>query len=152
MPARPQAARRETSAGGVVVRCTVEGPRVLLILDGHRNWGFPKGHLDAGEAAEDAARREIAEETGVADVRTHAPLGVIDWYFRTRGRLIHKFCHFYLFSTRQTRTRPQRAEGIRACRWVAVPDALDTLTHDNARAVLRDARALIDRLCHEEAG
>jgi 8-oxo-dGTP pyrophosphatase MutT (NUDIX family) len=147
MAARRQAARRETSAGGIVVRCAPEGPRVLLIHDAHRNWGFPKGHVDDGEAAEDAARREVAEETGVEVLRMHAPLGTIDWYFRARGRLIRKYCHFFLFSTDQADTSPQREEGIRACRWLSVGEAVETVTHDNARDVLTKAERFIARLC-----
>jgi len=130
-----------------VVRCASDGPHVLLIHDAHRNWGFPKGHVDNGERAEDAARREVAEETGIEVLRTHVPLGTIDWYFRARGRLIHKFCQFFLFSTDQTATRPQREEGIRACRWLPVLEAVETITHDNARHVLKKAERFIARLC-----
>jgi 8-oxo-dGTP pyrophosphatase MutT (NUDIX family) len=70
--------RRETSAGGVVVRCGTDGPRVLLIHDRHGNWGFPKGHVESGEDPADAARREIAEEAGLTGLVLHAPLGTID--------------------------------------------------------------------------
>src|SRR5207247_1146674 len=60
-------AQRETSAGGVLFRRGPDGvPRFLLIRDSYRNWGFPKGHLKVGEPPADAARREVAEETGRA--------------------------------------------------------------------------------------
>src|SRR5439155_693058 len=59
-------AQRETSAGGVVFRRGPDGQvRVLLIRDSHKNWGFPKGHLDPAEPPADAARREVTEETGL---------------------------------------------------------------------------------------
>lgn len=147
MASSARAARRETSAGGIVVRCSDDGPRVLLIHDAHGNWGFPKGHVDAGEGPEAAARREIAEETAVDSLRVHAPVGTLDWYFRTRGRLIHKYCHFFLFSTNQEATHPERGEGIRACRWFGLDEAERTLTHGNARALLRKSRSFIERLC-----
>lgn len=138
-------ARKETSAGGVVVRRAPDGLRYLLIQDGHRNWGFPKGHLDDGEGPEDAARREIAEETGLDDLALHDALGRIDWYFRFRGSLIHKFCHFFLFSSAAGEAAPQGEEGISACEWLPFDEAEARLTHDNARRVLQVARRQVER-------
>ncbi len=131
--------RRETSAGGVVFRCENGGARVLLIHDGHGNWGFPKGHIERGEDPGEAARREVAEEAGLTGLVLHAPLGTIDWFFRFRGRLIHKYCHFFLFESREGTPVPQADEGIRCCDWCEPAAALEVLTHDNARQVLRDA-------------
>ena len=56
--------RDETSAGGVVFRKEGDVPLYLLIRDSYQNWGFPKGHLEAGEQPDAAALREVAEETG----------------------------------------------------------------------------------------
>jgi bis(5'-nucleosidyl)-tetraphosphatase len=56
---------KRLSAGVVVVRDTVEGPRYLL-LRAYRHWDFPKGMVEAGEEPLAAARREVAEETGIA--------------------------------------------------------------------------------------
>ncbi len=137
----------ETSAGGVVFRCTGEGPRYLLILDGYRAWGFPKGHVKPGESGSAAARREIAEETGLDDVTLHGPLRTIDWYFRLRGRLVHKYCHFYLFESPSGDAIPQQEEGITACAWYPADAALATISYDNAREVLRDAVDRVPGLC-----
>jgi len=137
-------ARKEISAGGVVVRRSPEGTWFLLIRDGHRNWGFPKGHLHDGEGPEEAARREIGEETGLDDLALHDALGQIDWYFRFRGDLIHKFCHFFLFSSDAGDPAPQGEEGISACVWLSFEEAEARLTHDNARRVLQAARLLIE--------
>jgi len=137
-------ARRETSAGGVVARRAPEGMHYLLIRDGHRNWGFPKGHLDAGEGPESAARREIAEETGLTALTLLEPLGRIDWYFRHDGHLIHKFCHFFLFACETGEACPQGEEGISACEWLPYAEADRRITHANARRILRAARALAE--------
>src|SRR5687767_15254499 len=107
-------ARQEVSAGGVVFRMDGGRPLFLLIRDSYANWGFPKGHLEQGEAAERAAVREVVEETGLAAVEGRGSIETIDWYFRFRGRLIHKVCHFYLMESVDDRTSPQRAEGIRS--------------------------------------
>lgn len=142
-------AKRETSAGGVLVRCTMEGPRFLLILDGYGNWGFPKGHIDEGELPDVAARREIREETNLESLILRSPLGMIDWYFRFRGRLIHKYCHYFLFESPEGCASPQGEEGIRECRWFAEQEALETISYDNARAILRTAVRLVPQFCGE---
>lgn len=136
-------AQRETSAGGVVYRVEAGAPLFLLIRDSYANWGFPKGHLEVGERAEDAAVREVREETGLHELALRGTIDTIDWYFRFRGRLIHKVCHFFLMETTQAETAPQRAEGITACRWVAYGEATESISYGNARQVLHQAYEMI---------
>ena len=137
-------AQRETSAGGVVFRRGPDGVvRYLLIRDSYRNWGFPKGHLEPGEPPAEAARREVAEETGLADLALHGPIRVIDWYFRFRGKTIHKFCHFFLFESSVGEPAPQVEEGITACVWQDYDTALEKISYDNARGVLKRAAEMV---------
>ncbi len=131
----------------MVVRCTADGPLFLLIHDIHRNWGFPKGHLHEGEGPEQAAVREVQEETGLDNLSIIAPLGTINWYFRFRGRLIHKYCHFFLMQSAAGDPVPQAEEGISECRWSGFEDARERLTHANARGVLERAETLARQLC-----
>jgi len=58
---------RRLSAGVVVVRDTAEGPRYLL-LRAYKHWDFPKGMVEPGEEPLAAARREVAEETGIDEL------------------------------------------------------------------------------------
>jgi len=134
------------------VRRAPAGVEYLLILDGHQNWGFPKGHLHHAERPEEAARREIAEETGLTELVLHDPLGVIDWRFRHRGRLIHKYCHFFLFAANSGDPAPQGEEGISACVWLPYEEAVARLTHENSRRVMETARALVERGVLEAQG
>ena len=136
-------ARDETSAGGVVFRVDDGQPVFLLIRDSYQNWGFPKGHLENGEAPEAAAAREVAEETGVLALSVRGSIDTIDWFFRFRGQLIHKVCHFYLMETTESSTEPQRAEGITACKWTRFDAAESLISYANAREVLRRARAMV---------
>jgi len=140
-------AQRETSAGGVVFRREGGVTRFLLIRDSYRNWGFPKGHLEAAEPPAEAARREVTEETGLEDLALHGPIKVIDWYFRFQGKTIHKYCHFFLFESKRGTAVPQKEEGITECAWHPLEEALRTISYDNARDVLRSAaemeRALV---------
>ncbi|MCU0624590.1 MAG: NUDIX domain-containing protein, partial [Gemmatimonadaceae bacterium] len=141
--ARPgrRAAREEVSAGGVVYRRVDGEPHFLLIRDGYQNWGFPKGHLEAGEDAAAAAVREVAEETGLAVVVIEGALDTIDWHFRLKGRLVHKVCHFFLMRADEGDPVPQQDEGISDCRWLAFDVAVQRLSYANARDVLRQAHA-----------
>lgn len=142
--ARPSGgARRELSAGGVVFR--VRGGEVLFLLirDSYRNWGFPKGHVEDAEPSEQAALREVREETGVSDLTVRGTVDTIDWYFRFRGRLVHKVCEFYLVETAEARTLPQHAEGISACRWATYGEAAAMIPYANARQVLARARDMV---------
>ncbi|HYJ80581.1 MAG TPA: NUDIX hydrolase [Longimicrobiaceae bacterium] len=134
----------ETSAGGVIYRWHGGAAHVLLIRDRYRHWGFPKGHLEGGETAADAALREVAEETGLCQLRLERRLRTIDWFFRFRGRLIHKYCHFYLIESPAGETCPQREEGITECVWLPLPQAIASISYDNAREVLRLAAECLE--------
>ena len=136
----------ETSAGGVVFRRTDGVPLVLVIRDAYRNWGFPKGHLEPGEDAASAAVREVAEETGLSDLVSHGQIMDIDWFFRFRGKLIHKTCTFFLFESAAGDAQPQQDEGITACRWLPLEEALKVVSYANAREVLRAAGAMLPSL------
>ncbi|HEX4561633.1 MAG TPA: NUDIX domain-containing protein [Gemmatimonadales bacterium] len=139
-------AQRETSAGGVVFRREGGVTRYLLIRDSYKNWGFPKGHLKTGEPPADAARREVEEETGLVNLLLHGPIRVIDWYFRFKGKTIHKYCHFFLFESREGEPTPQLEEGISACTWHPLDDAVTTISYDNARGVLRRGAEMVRAL------
>jgi len=141
----PGEARREVSAGGVVYRVVDDVPLYLLIRDSYRNWGFPKGHLELDEGAPEAAVREVCEETGLPQVTLRAEIETIDWFFRFRGTLVHKICHFFLMETECSATLPQREEGITACRWAPFDEARSLLAYENARVVLVRAHDIIRR-------
>lgn len=132
-------ANREVSAGGVVYRVEDGRALFLLIRDSYRNWGFPKGHLEKGELPEAAALREVSEETGLTDLVIRGELATIDWHFRFRGKLIHKICHFFLMESENAATSPQREEGITACKWEPIDEALALISYANAREVLQRA-------------
>ena len=140
-------AKKEVSAGGVVFRRDGSSPvRYLLIRDSYGHWGFPKGHLERQESAAEAAIRETLEETGLADLRLHGPVATIDWYFRLKGKLIHKYCHFFLLESIAGEPTPQLDEGITECKWYPLDPALAQLGYENARSVLRRAAELTQPL------
>ena len=85
----------------------------------------------------------MREETGIEHVALRGTIETIDWYFRFRGRLIHKVCHFFLMETGQATTFPQQAEGITACQWVGYDAAQLAISYTNARLVLHRAQEMI---------
>ena len=108
-----------------------------LLHAGYGNWGFPKGHVEAGETRQEAALRECQEETGLTRLEIADELAMTDWYFRARGQLVHKFCdYFLLIAAPDEEARPQIAEGIRECAWLDPREAISRVTYENARQVL----------------
>ena len=141
-PRRGRNARRarvETSSGGVVFRRGDDTLDFLLIRDPYANWGLPKGHIEGGESPAEAAVREVAEETGLHELSVVTQLPTIDWFFRDRGRLVHKFCHFFLVESVSGEPAPQLAEGITECVWHSADLAIETVGYSNAREVMRAA-------------
>jgi deoxyribose-phosphate aldolase len=87
----------ERAAGGVVVRESEGGREVLLIDDAYGHVTFPKGHLEAGETWEEAAVREVAEETGI-QARIVAPLGRVEYRIERNGQPIRKQVRLFLLT------------------------------------------------------
>ncbi|HTS88374.1 MAG TPA: NUDIX domain-containing protein [Gemmatimonadales bacterium] len=146
-------AEREVSAGGIIFRRQPDrSAHFLLIRDPYAHWGFPKGHLEGEESPAETAIRESAEETGLGDLILHGPIRIIDWHFRFKGRYIHKFCHFFLLESPGAEVVPQLTEGITDYRWLALAEALDQLSYDNARGVLKRAGEMARTLVAMGAG
>ena len=123
------------SAGGVIYRVSSAGFDVALIAtNSGRRWGLPKGHVRHGEAAEAAATREIAEETGLrGDVQRH--LATIEYWFRAGPTRIHKYVDFFLVRYTGGALVPQQAE-VDDAQWFPLADALAIASFDRERDVL----------------
>ena len=86
----------QVSAGGVIYRGEGSAAEVALIRLGER-WQLPKGMIQAGEALEAAAAREVQEETGITGEIQTLIERVEYWYYAKGGkRRFHKFVYFYL--------------------------------------------------------
>ncbi len=133
----------QESAGGVVVRRIDGDVHVLLIRDPYKNWGLPKGHLEGDETPAGAALREVTEETGLIGLVLGPRIDQIDWYFRLRGTLVHKYCTFFLIGSPEGEAAPEESEGITECVWLPLDQALERITYENAGAVLETARDML---------
>ena len=140
-PARPYAKRvDEVSAGGLVI--DKSGMQGLLI--GRRDqkdptgkkllWSLPKGHIEDGETPEQAAIREVAEETGI-DSQITQSLGVIDFWFMAGGKRIHKTVHHFIFRETGGLLAPQESE-VDEVGWFPLADIVGLLAYPDEKKLI----------------
>jgi mutator protein MutT len=129
----------ELSAGGAVVRDREVIVIVPVKRDANRRrvLGLPKGHLDEGETPEAAAKREVAEETGVT-AELIEKLGDVEYSYDRRGRRRAKRVAFYLFEYRSGRLEDHDHE-IEDARWMPLEQAAEALTYPGEREIVRRA-------------
>lgn len=124
---------RTESAGGVVLNR--EG-RVLVVSQHGTSWSLPKGHVEEGEDALAAARREIYEESGVGRLELVRELGSYQRYKIGRDggedESELKTIRLFLFRTRESALAPVDADNPEA-RWVEPGQVAALLTHPTDR-------------------
>ena len=139
----------EISAGGVLARRKSTGWEVCLVR-AKRYWGLPKGHVERGESAQDAALREIAEECGIDPqvLEVVALLPSSDYVYRRAGRLMFKRVeHFLVTAPAGTEAVPQPGE-IDELLWLDVDGAIDLASFDDTRVALQAAVEILARDDH----
>ena len=137
----------ETSAGGLVVDDSGPRPQGAVIARhdkrGKLVWSLPKGHLEVGETAEQAAVREVAEETGITG-RIIAVLGTINFWFIADGRRIHKTVHHFLLRALSGELSNADVE-VDEVAWVPLEELPDRLGyHDERKLAARAPRLLAE--------
>src|SRR5438045_9015099 len=99
--------RDEHSSGGAVISFRDGTPFVALIATrGRTRWGLPKGAVSDGETSEQAALREVNEETGLVATIVK-PLDTTEYSFRSSGMLVRKRVGFYLMLRACGQLKPQ---------------------------------------------
>ena len=143
----------QISSGGVAFRSHAGRIEIALIhtmMSGKDRWQLPKGIVEIDEPAEDAALREVREETNLSTIS----LGLIDtveyWYYATRmhatrnGEHVryHKFVHFYLLKYQSGEIQGQAGE-VNEARWVEITEAIPMLAFESERKIAQTAQQLI---------
>ncbi|WAX55247.1 NUDIX hydrolase [Jatrophihabitans cynanchi] len=135
----------EFSAGGLVVDLAGDVPLGALIgrTDRHGRllWSLPKGHIEQGETAEQAAVREVAEETGISGV-IMGELGTIDFWFVAEGRRIHKTVQHYLMRATGGELSDADIE-VAEVAWVPLPEIPGRLAYPDERGLVDTAGRLL---------
>ena len=135
----------EFSAGGLVVDLGGEVPKGALIgrtdRQGRLLWSLPKGHIEEGETAEQAALREVREETGI-DGEILGELGTIDFWFVADGRRIHKTVRHYLMRRVSGELSDADIE-VDEVAWVPLPDIRSQLAYPDERGLVDTAGRLL---------
>ena len=127
----------EKSAGAVVFRKNKKIYYLLLHYQGG-HWDFPKGNIEKEERPEETAKREIFEETGIDDVEfIEGFKETIKYFYKLKGKTIFKIVIFYLAKTRQKAVKISW-EHI-GFKWLSYQEALERLTFQNAKEVLKKA-------------
>lgn len=144
---RPASLKKQTSAGGVVYRITQSGIQIVLISvrNGHA-WCLPKGIVDKGETIEEAALREVREETGLTG-RIIDVLGDINyWYFIKEENIkCRKKVYFFLMEYVSGDTADHDIE-VDEAGWFTPEHAMKKVCYKGDRSILKKAIAKIEIL------
>ena len=128
----------EKSAGAVIFRKEKDNVYYLVLQCDENYWGFPKGRIEKSEELQKTTRREIEEETGIKDLKfVDGFEEKIEYFFKREGRTIFKTVVSFLAETKTEEIKLSH-EHI-GFAWLTYEDALERLTFENAKEVLKKA-------------
>lgn len=130
----------EVSAGGVVVRQTAAGWEACLIRV-RDAWSVPKGGLDADETPEQAALREISEETGLPrdELKAKGELPPSEYFYRRGGRLVSKVVHHFLVEAPADAQLSPDPHEVDEAQWVPLREAAQKIAYKDLQAAFAEA-------------
>lgn len=135
---------REATAGGIVFRHNKKGElEILLTQDAKDRWTIPKGHIEEGETAQQAAKREIAEEAGLAETDMLGWLGKIHFRYRRVDKLVLMSTQIYLVRARGDTNAIQKEDWMNGIKWFSFDDALDAIEYEDIGKLMLIARKRI---------
>jgi 8-oxo-dGTP pyrophosphatase MutT (NUDIX family) len=128
----------EVSAGGLVLDRSSKPWKAALIARFDRRgrliWSLPKGHVEAGETHEQAAIREVQEETGIQS-SVLMVLGTIDFWFMADEKRIHKTVHHYILDAYGGELSDEDREVVEVA-WVPVEEVEGKLAYPDERKLM----------------
>lgn len=127
---------KEVSAGGVIYRSAEDGYYFVLILDAYDKWTFPKGHVDGDENPEEAALREIREETGLEKMLLVEYLGETEVkVHRPSEKPFRKLIKYFLVKAMSEELRVPQTSELKDVRWFSRQEVLEKLGYENAKEI-----------------
>lgn len=137
---------RQFSAGGAVFKKTSEGvywivikPRPSSLFPSNR-FALPKGHLESGESSEQAAVREVLEETGVT-AKIVSKVGVSKYPFKVGSEKIFKVVSYFLME--YVSGELSENEEVEELLWLPFEEAKKKLTYSDDKKILQSAAHLL---------
>jgi ADP-ribose pyrophosphatase YjhB (NUDIX family) len=123
---------REPTAGGVVYRIGKNKQvEILLIQDAKDRWTIPKGHIEEGETAKETAKREVAEETGLAEMHILNWLGKIHFRYRRANSLVLMTTEIFLVEAKGDTDNLKPEDWMNGIKWMPVSEALEKIEYDD---------------------
>lgn len=127
---------KQFSAGGIVIKGEKENLQVLLIKDRFGHWTWPKGHVEKGETPNQAALREISEETGLKKLEITKEIGSQEYWFTQDANKIFKTVYIFLVKVLENEELKVQVSEIQTARWFSPQDALKTIEYEGSRQLL----------------
>ena len=141
-PPRAKAVREYTS-GGIVFRITSDKTiEIALLQDLKTRWSLPKGHIESGETAKQAALREVSEETDLKNLKIISQLDKIHFFYRLNGKLIFMTNFIFLIESTDLSEKVQTEADVPwivDVQWFEAEQAYDILEYKATKVILRDA-------------
>ena len=134
---------REFSAGGVVIRNLRGRPHVAVVRVRDHILALPKGHPEKGESSQDAALREVREETGL-EATPVEKLGDIRYWYARDGDRVLKVVSFFLFRYRYGRVADHDHE-VEEALWIPLEEASERLAYKSEKEIAQTALSRVAR-------
>ena len=134
---------REFSAGGLVIRNLRGRPHLAVVRVREQILALPKGHPEPGESSEDAALREVREETGLQATPVEK-LGDIRYWYARDGQRVVKVVSFFLFRYRSGRLEDHDHE-VEEALWIPLAEAPERLAYKSEKEIAATALSRVAR-------
>ncbi|MDS0292907.1 bis(5'-nucleosyl)-tetraphosphatase [Halogeometricum luteum] len=139
------------SAGAILFRDTRGRREYLLLKSRPGDWEFPKGGVEGKEELQQTAIREVKEEAGIEEFRLVDGFREdYDYVFEANGKTIHKTVH--LFIARSFEASAELSTEHRDLQWRDYEQALNTITQDGPRDILKKAHKYLDDVVSDGDG
>lgn len=128
--------KKHFASGGIIVKNISGRLMVLLIKDKYGRWTWPKGHIEGSETPEEAALREIGEETSQRNIRILEKVGEQKYSYMLGEEEVSKTVYIYLIESLEEEEIVIQEEEIVSAEWVEGIKALEIIGYESSAELL----------------